>query len=187
MAHHNTSYHKRHETAAIDNGDDDDGDDDDGHDHHDHGDKTMMMMLKTRTNDDDDEDDDDDDDDADGDGERGGDGDDDEEILPKSRQVPKTVRNGPREHVDASSRKPYFHASSGPSGDAREQRGFSKVRVFVQPLRSEQSVASADETKNSATNPFGARVHLWRYFFQKTTSEATDQKRKMGQTDARFA
>ena len=130
MAHHNTSYHKRHETAAIDNGDDDDGDDDDGHDHHDHGDKTMIVMLKTRTNDDDDEDDDDDDD-ADGDGERDGDGDDDEEILPKSHQVPKTVRNGPREHVDASSRKPYFHASSGPSGDAREQRGFSKVRVFV--------------------------------------------------------
>jgi hypothetical protein len=105
----------------------------------------------------------------------------------KSGKRAKTVRNCPREHVDANSRKPYFHASSGLSGDAPEQRGFSKVKVFVQPLSSEQLFASADETKNSATKPFGARVHLWRYFFQKTTSEATDQKRKMNQTDARFA
>ena len=108
---------------------------------------------------------------------------DDEEIPPKSRQVPKTDRNHPRKHVDANSRKPYFHASRGLSGDAREQRGFSNVRVFVQPLSTKQSVADANETKNSATKPFGARVHLWRYFFQKTTSEATDQKRKMGQKD----
>jgi len=49
----------------------------------------------------------------------------------------------------------------------------------VQPSSTEQSVADADETKNSATKPFGARVHLWRYFFQKTTSEATDQKKKI--------
>ena len=44
----------------------------------------------------------------------------------------------------------YFRASSGLSGDAREQRAFSKVRVFVQPLGSERFFASAHEDKTIA-------------------------------------
>jgi len=44
----------------------------------------------------------------------------------------------------------YFRASSGLSGDACEQRGFSKVSVFLQPLSSERFFASADEDKTIA-------------------------------------
>jgi len=44
----------------------------------------------------------------------------------------------------------YFRASSGLSGDACEQRGFSKVMVFLQPFSSERFFASADEDKTIA-------------------------------------
>ena len=105
----------------------------------------------------------------------------------RAARRPTTVRNCPREHVDANSRKAYFHASSGLSGDTPEQRGFSKVRVFVQPLSSEQLFASADETKNSATNPSGARVDSWRYFSQKNDPGSYRPEKETGQTNARKA
>ena len=63
----------------------------------------------------------------------------------RSKSIPKRPAKTHRCNVTFT----YFRASSGLSGDAREQGAFSKVRVFVQPLSSEQFFASAEEHKTS--------------------------------------
>ena len=65
----------------------------------------------------------------------------------------KRSQNGPRQPTKAhrcNCTFTYFRASSGLSGDACEQRGFSKVRVFLQSFSSERFFASADEDKTIA-------------------------------------
>ena len=72
------------------------------------------------------------------------------------RQATSTRRkslNGPKQPTRARRCNfiwTYVRASSGLSGDACEPRGFSKVRVFVQPLSSEQFFASDDDDKTTA-------------------------------------
>ena len=71
-----------------------------------------------------------------------------------SLPAPKTwSQNGPRRPTRArrcNCTFTYVRASSGLSGDACEQRGFSKVRVILQPFSSERFFASADEDKTIA-------------------------------------
>ena len=80
-----------------------------------------------------------------------------------------------------------FHAANGLSGNDREQRGFSKVRVFVQPLSSEQFSSSAERDKITCQNQYNDPTDFDTLFEPKTTPQHNIPKRKMMQTDARNA